>query len=269
MYLEKMKIKHFDKIFLAIVFAFYAVACFAQAKGDTLVVQGKDLELKNLKTGNSTYIVYNKKTKESPAEKIVLVKIKTERATRDNKPAFAVTQQWDSDGAIVHTAYTVFDSKDFSTLFHDTYWKRLGYSTKFDFEAKKVAFDGNVSDGDKQKSEQDFNDSFNKYNLNWHSDLIIFTLLPYKENRNFKINFYDPGFGKAQEVLYSVTGSDWLTDSAGEKIECWILENKFTLNGGGYQRFWISKKKHEVLKEEDSFNNTFRYKLKLEVSEDN
>ena len=262
-----MKIKHSDKIFFTVVFVFYAVACFAQTKGDTLVIQAKDLELKNLKTGNSTYIVYNKKTKESPAEKIVLVKIKVESKTQNDKPVFAVTQQWDSDGAIVHQAYTVFDAKDFSTLFHDTYWKRLGYRTKFDFESRKVSFDGNVSDGDKQKSEQDFSESFGKYNLNWHSDLIIFTLLPYKENRNFKINFYDPGFGKAQEVLYSVTGSDSLINSAGEKIECWTLETKFTQNGGGYQKFWVSKKKREVLKEEDSFNNTFRYKLKLGVSE--
>lgn len=264
-----MKMKHFNKFFLTIVFVFFATPSFAQTKGDTLVIGAKDLQLKNLKTGNSTYVVYNKKTKESPAEKIVLVKIKAESTTYNNKPAFAVTQQWDSDGSVAHTAYTVFDAKDFSTLLHDTYWKRLGYSTKFDFEARKVSFEGNVSDNDKQKSEQDFNESFNKYNLNWHSDLIIFTLLPYKENRNFKINFFDPGFGKSQEVLYSVTGSDFLTNSSSEKIECWVLENKFTQNGGGYQKFWISKKQKEVLKEEDSFNNTFRYKLKSEISEDN
>lgn len=259
-----MKLKQLNKIFLTIVFVFFTVPSFAQTKGDTIVIQAKDLELKNLKTGNSTYIVYNKKTKQSPSEKIVLVKIKVESKIQNNKPAFAVTQQWDSDGAVVHTAYTVFDAKDFSTLLHDTYWKRLGYSTKFDFETRKVSFDGNVSENDKRKSEQDFDESFNKYNLNWHSDLIIFTLLPYKENRNFKINFYDPGFGKAQEVLYSVIGSDLLTSSTSKKIECWVLETKFT-QSVGYQKFWISKKEKEVLKEEDSFNNTFRYKLKLDV----
>lgn len=268
--MEEMKTKFLNKIILTFVFVFFAGASFAQTKGDTLVIQAKDLELKNLKIGNSAYIVYNKKTKQSPAEKIVLVKIKTESTIHNNKPAIAVSQQWDLDGTVIHTAYTVFDAKDFSTLLHDTYWKRLGYSTKFDFEARKVSFDGDVSENDKQKSEQDFNESFNKYNLNWHSDLIVFTLLPYKENRNFKINFYDPGFGKAREVLYSVTGSELLTNSAGEKIECWVLETKIPQSaGGGYQRFWISKRKREVLKEEDSFNNTFRYKLKFEVSEEN
>jgi hypothetical protein len=131
---------------------------------------------------------------------------------------------------------TVLDAKDFSTLLHDTYWKRLGYSQKFDFVAKKVYFDGNVPDADKAKTAQDFNESFSKYNLNWHSDLIILTLLPYKENRTFKINFFDPGFGKAQEAVYTVKGGDVLTNASGEKVDCWILEHRPT-PGNSYQRF--------------------------------
>lgn len=260
--------KYLNKVFLSFVVVFFATYSFAQTKGDMVVIEPKDLVVRNLQTGNFTYVVFNKKTKQSPSEKITLVKIKVESKPYNNKPAFAITQQWDSDGNVVHTAYTVLDAKDFSTLLHDTYWKRLGYSTKFDFLAKKVYFDGNVPDTDKQKSEQDFNESFNKYNLNWHSDLIVLTLLPYKENRTFKINFFDPGFGKAKEVFYSVTGSDFLINSSGEKIECWVLEHKPT-TGDGYQRFWISKKKKEVLKEEDLFNNVYRYKLKSEVSEEN
>lgn len=260
--------EHLNKIASAFVIAFLATYSFAQTKGDTLVIEPKDLVVKNLQTGNSTYVVFRKKTKQSPSESITLVKIKVESKTYNNKPAFAITQQWESDGNIVHTAYTVLDAKDFSTLLHDTYWKRLGYSQKFDFEAKKVYFDGNVPDPDKVKTEQDFNESFNKYNLNWHSDLIIFTLLPYKENRTFKINFFDPGFGKAQEAIYTVTGSEFLINSSGEKIDCWVLAHRPT-SGNGYQKFWISKKTKEVLKEEDLFNDVYRYKLKLEVTEDN
>jgi hypothetical protein len=260
--------KYLNKIALAFVIVFLAVHSFAQTKGDVLVIEPKDLLVKNLQTGNFAYLVYRKKTKESSPETMTLVKIKVESKTYNNKPAFAITQRWESDGNIVHTAYTVLDAKDFSTLLHDTYWKRLGYSQKFDFETKKVSFDGNVPDSDRAKTEQDFNESFNKYNLNWHSDLIMFTLLPYKENRTFKINFFDPGFGKAEEVLYAVTGSDFLINSSGEKIDCWVLEHKLD-SGNGYQKFWISKKKKEVLKEEDLFNNTYRYKLKFEVTEEN
>jgi hypothetical protein len=243
--------------------------CFAQAKTDTLVVQSKNLDLKNIRTGNHTYVVYSKKTKQGPSERAVLVKINTEFKTHNNKPALAITQQWDLD-TVVHSAYTVLNVKDFSTLFHTTYWKRLGYAANFDFETKKVSFTGSVPDSVKLKSMKDFDESFNKYNLNWHSDLVIFPLLPFKENRTFKINFYDPGFGGAEQVSYSVSGSDFLMNSSGEKIECWVLEHKVILTGdvAGAQRFWISKKTKEVLKEEDELGKRgFRYKLKLGVSE--
>lgn len=256
--------KHLNRIVPAFVILFLAVCSLAQTKGDVLDIEPKDLVLRNLKTGNFTYVVFNKKTKQSPSEKIALVKIKVESKPYNNQPAFVINQQWESDGNIVHTAYTVLDGKDFSTLLHDTYWKRLGYSTKFDFIARKVYFDGNVPESAKLQSEQDFNESFSSKNLNWHSDLIILTRLPYKENRAFNINFFDPGFGKAKKALYTVTGSDSLTNASGEKIECWILEH-IPSSGDGYEKFWISKKKKEVLREEDFFNNTYRYKLKSEV----
>ena len=67
--------------------------------------------------------------------------------------------------------------------------------------------------------------SFGAYNLNWHDDLIVYSMLPYKENRTFMINYYDPGFGKPAEVGYSVTGSDVLVDRGGATIDCWVLEH--------------------------------------------
>lgn len=166
-------------------------------------------------------------------------------------------------------ASTLLNAIDFSTLQHNFYWKRLGYSSKYDFETKNVSFEGNVSDSARTKSIADFNNSFNNYNLNWHSDLIIFPLLPYKENRTFKINFYDPGFGQPRDVFYTVTGIETLLSSAGEKVNCWTLEHKLTGGAVGYQKFWISNKTNEVIKEEDLFNGRYRYKIKLIVSEKN
>lgn len=239
---------------------------FAQ-KSDTLLIKPEHLNIKGLKKGKSTYIVYNKKSKEAPAERIVLVKINVESKTQNGKPVISVVQQWDRDTA-VHSAVTLFNSTDFSTLMHNSWWKRLGYTSKFDFETKEVSFEGKVADSVKAKSNSDFQKSFEHYNLNWHSDLVIFPMLPYKENRVFKINFYDPGFGAAEPVLYRVTGSDRLTNSAAEKVDCWTLEHQFDKPFKGYQKFWISKKSKEVLKEEDSFNGGYRYKLKFAVSED-
>jgi len=78
-------------------------------------------------------------------------------------------------------------------------------------------------------------------------------MLPYREGRTFAIQFYDPGFGKPEKAIYDVTGSEFLTGSDGSKIDCWVMQHKFEIpaGGGGTQRFWISKRSHEVLKEED------------------
>jgi hypothetical protein len=143
----------------------------------------------------------------------------------------------------------------------------LPYSSKFDFAARKVSFDGTISDSSMGKIQEAFNESFEQYNLNWHSDLFIFTILPFKENRSFKINFYDPGFGKPQEVVYDITGSERLSTYSGNKIDCWLMECKHA--GKDYQRFWIDKKNKVVVKEEDVFNSRYRYKIKLEVGENN
>jgi hypothetical protein len=236
-----------------------------------MYVQPENLRLKNLQTGDYSYIVFVKKTKEAPSQRICLVKINVEPQLYHDKPAYIIKQQWDLD-TVVHAAYSVFDAKSFSTILHDTYWKALGYSMKYDFEAKTVDFKnvnhkGGVPDSIKSKSVADFNDSFNKYNLNWHADLIIYTLLPYKDKRTFMINYYDPGFGKAEEVAYTVTGSETIKSHNGQTVDCWVLNHDDPKNG--YERFWISKKTNEVLKEEDFFGGRgYRYKLKIGISGD-
>jgi len=236
---------------IALLFLF-ALSAFGQ-KADPFIVGSHDLEMQNLQPGNSTYVVYFKKTADGPAERITLVRISVERTTVNGRKLFQITQQWESGDEVVHTAKTLHDANDLSTVFHETWWKRLGYSTIFDFTAKRVDFKGQVEDSAKSKTVEDFNQSFGNYNLCWHSDLVIFPLLPYKQGRTFIIKFYDPGFGKAQDATYQVTDIEFLVSSEGNKIDCWIMEHKFEVpaGGSGTQRLWISKRTHEVLKEED------------------
>ena len=195
---------------------------------------------------------------------MILAKMNVARETWHDKPVIIVKQQWDRD-SVVHKAYTVFDAQDFSTLLHDTYWRALGYAMVFDFETRK--FDSRevnraIPDSIKTKCEQELAGSFGKYNLNWHDDLVIYSMLPYKENRTFLINYYDPGFGAPEEVPYTVTGSAPLTGRSGEIIDCWVLEHG---DANGSERFWISKKTREVLKEEDHGRGGYRFKYKLGV----
>lgn len=248
----------------------FAVNSFGQ-KADTVSVQKQNLEFKYLRTGNSSYIVYFKKTATGPAEKITLVKINVEPTTVDGRKAYAVTQQWDGNDAVVHTSNTLHAADDFSTLRHDIWWKARGFTVKFDFLTRQVSFDGAISDAAKSRIVEDFNQSFESYNLSWHSDLTIFPLFPFRSGRTFKVNFYDPGAGKSKIAEYNVVGSEALAGGGGgEKIDCWIMEHKSEMPSGGIytQRFWISKKTQEVLKEEDQFPGGFRYKLKIEISEE-
>lgn len=261
------------KLLLLLALSAFTIPSIAK-NTDTIRVEPGTLDLKQLQTGDFGYLQYNKKTKDAPGGRVTLIRFNIEAKQYHNKPAFFVKQQWEYD-TVVHKCYTVFDAKDFSTILHDTYWRRLGYSIKLDFKTKTVEFTsvnvkGGIPDSVKSVAIKDFHESFNKYNLNWHADMIIYSLLPYKENRTFVINYYDPGFGKAEEVAYTVIGSDYLTGSGGEKIGCWVLNN-YNDNKDpekGYERFWISKKSHEVLKLENYFGGGrgYRYKVKLGVS---
>jgi len=152
---------------LPIFFGLGAAVSFAQ--GDTVTITAKDLIKNKLPVGNLTYVVFTRKTKDSPATSLTFVEIKVERMTYKDRSAVAITQRWDSDGATVHKAYTVLDARDFSTLLHDTYWKRLGYTSHFDFLTRKVSFEGPVPSESRDTTEKDFSNSFKDYNLNWQS----------------------------------------------------------------------------------------------------
>src|SRR5262245_16342658 len=243
-------------------------------KTDTVFIQKQNLDLKHLRTGDSTYIIYFKKTAEGPAERMTLVKINVAPTVINGKKAFAITQQWDAGDTVAHTSYTLHDAEDFSTLRHEIRWERNeiwrrpnAFSAKFDFMTRQVSFEEGVDEARKSQIVKDFNDSFESYNLCWHSDLTIFPLFPYENGRTFKVNFYDPGASKAQVVEYVVTGSETLSGGGGEKSNRWETDHKFQRsNGNGSQRFWISKKTREVLKEEDQYSGGFRYKLKIGIS---
>ena len=152
-------------------------------KGDTLHVRPADLNIKGLQTGDYSYLIIRQKARDSPATSMILAKMSVTRENYHDKPAIVVRQQWDRD-SVVHKAYTVFDARDFSTLLHDTYWRVLGFAMVFDFETRKFdsrAVGKPIPDSVKTSCEQEFAASFGAYNLNWHDDLVIYSMLPYKE----------------------------------------------------------------------------------------
>jgi hypothetical protein len=258
------------KIFLTFILFILAGLSVDARTLDTIRVKPGDMDVKSLRKGNYNYILYYRKTKESPATTMILINMSVNEDNYHGRPAIVVKQRWERD-TVVHTAYSVFSTKGFSSILHETWWKSLGYSMKFDFEAKKadyknITLKNGIPDSVIWKGTEGFNQSFANYNLNWHDDLLIYTMLPYADNRTFIINYYDPGFDGAEEIIYTVTGSEILTDHAGIKIDCWVLNHSDRDDTGGYERFWISKKGREVLKEEDfGHARGFRFKVKLGI----
>jgi hypothetical protein len=243
------------------------VGLLAGVDGDTMHVRPSDLDIKGLQTGNYNYLIVFQNALDSPAKGLTFVRMNVERGLYHQKPAITIRQQWDRD-SVIHRSYTVFDAGSFATLLHDTYWSRLGYSMVFDFEARTVDSKTvlrRIPDSIRTGAEKELAGSFAAYNLNWHDDLVIYSMLPYKEGRTFMINYYDPGFGAPQEVAYTVSGSDWLVNRGGEKIDCWVLAHS---EEGATEKYWISKKGHEVLKEEDHVlkSGLYRFKYKLGVA---
>lgn len=259
------------KLFLSITLLLSITLSSSAKIADTIKIAPGTLELQHLQKGNFGYHQFVKKTKDGPAGKVTLIRFNVETKPYNDKPAIEVTQQWEYD-TIVHKCFTVFNPKDFSNIFHETYWKRLGYSVRLDFGTKTVDFKNinnksDVPDSIKTIAVKDFTNSFKAFNLNWHADMLIYSLLPYKEGRVFIINYYDPGFGPSEEAAYTVTGSEPLTGRNGESIDCWVLNNYVDnkVPEKGYERFWISKKTREVLKLENFMGagRGYRYKVKL------
>ena len=236
-------------------------------KRDTVTIDASMVNTQVLKPGVNRYLVYFKNGRDSSRINFQMWTRKIEFVNFKGREAISVTQEWEDNSQITHKVYSVNNKKTFAPLFHDTWWKRSG-SAKFDFIDKTAYFrDTLLSASDTLKAKKNMYGAFiqaqDQYVLNWHLDLEVFSILPYKENTTFAINFYDPGFSAPSKQLYSVTGSGSLTGYEDQKVDCWLLTHE---SRGNKETFWISKKTREVLKLEQEFQGRFRYKIKLGYS---
>ncbi|PZR27875.1 MAG: hypothetical protein DI535_09020 [Citrobacter freundii] len=253
------------KILLAITSLLLGSA--ASGQQDTVKITPDMVNTKVLKKGTNRYLVYFRLGKDSSRTNYQLWNRTVDHIDYQGKKAIAVTQEWEDNTKIVHKVYSVCDEKTFAPFFQQSEW--VGRTnTKFDF-LKKEGFvkDTLLTDADtariKKQTLQAFRQASNEYVLNWHLDLEVFPILPYKEGRTFMINFYDPGFTAPELQAYTVTGSAKLTGYDNQEIDCWLLTHTSQNNK---EVFWVSKKTKEVLKLEQQFGERYRYKIKLGFS---
>jgi hypothetical protein len=256
-----------ELLLLKAFFLFSIVGSFAQ-KADTIVVDAKNLQIKNLHFGNSNYMIYSRKGADKPNQNNTLVKINVSKQDHNGQEAVVINQIWYESDTVSHTSFTLLKANDLSTIQHNYWWKRNRQNISLNFEKKTANIEGKISDVQKEKFLKSFNQAAESgYFLNWHSDLVMFPLLPFKENTVFKIKFYYPGFSLPSTEIYKVVGSETLKGLAGENIDCWVLEYALPKGMTGYQRFWIAKKTREFIKEEDKIGEYYRIKLRMVVSE--
>ena len=236
-------------------------------KADTIKITPEQINTNVLIPGTHRWLVYFKMGADSPRTMFNIWSRTIHKITYNGSDAIEVTQVWEDKDSVMHTTRSISDAKDFRTLYHTSWWKQRGSST-LDFSTGDFII--NNQPLTKQDTAQRakrlraaFDKAMGQYTLNWHLDLEVFPLLPYKNNVTFLINYYDPGSIDPKWVPYTVTGSARLAGWDGQSVDCWLLEHS---NPNNKEVFWISKKTREVLKLEQQFGTRYRYKIKLSFS---
>ena len=178
---------------------------------------------------------------------------------KDGKRCFAISQHWyGGDSMSYRKVYSLNATADFAPIYHSETVR--GKTAAYNWSSTGIV----GADSAKGNVKKGFDLSFTEPNLNWNLDIETFEMLPLGAGKSFWINFYDAGLEPPKYVLYKVTGSEQLTLMSGEKVDCWKLFSEGSSPQGPYsETYWISKKGHEFLKEEDSFSGIYRYKIKM------
>lgn len=231
---------------------------------DTVLITPKTIKVQQLKEGKSKYLVYFTRGESAPASEMQLWNIAVKRELYNGKEAIIIDQHWDSKDTIIHSAKSISTIEDFSPLYHESWWK-MRDKRIFDVQRRSLLINGTgvtLSDTISQKRSvyQSFLSSQNQYFLNWHLDLVVFAMLPYRKNVTFLIPFYEFGYDVPKKIAYSVVGEVDLEIVNGTKIKCWLLKHEEKDNT---EIFWISKSSPEVMRLEQKFRNIYRYKIRL------
>jgi len=233
---------------------------YASAQTDTIRVADKRLNTAALKPGLRQYMVYFQSPKKKNSIGFWLWLRDTRIESRNGEKVFVTSQHWyGSDTTSYRTVYSVNRVSDFSPLYHSE--TVGGKNRSYNWYADKIKGADTVK---VQNTQKDFSLDFTAPSFNWNLDIETFEMLPLAAGKTFAINFYDAGSTPPAYVIYKVIGSEVITTTDNQKADCWKLVNESDHQGQhATETFWISKKNHEFLKEEDSFAGSYRYKVKM------
>lgn len=232
----------------------------ASAQTDTITAENHKLITANLKPGLRQYLVYFQVPKQPKMLRMSLWMRNISLKKLNGTDVFVTIQHWYGQDSTGYRTFRSINRKaDFAPIFHEE--KANGKLKAYNWDAKKIT----GADTIKDNAAKDFSLAFDRSNLNWNLDIETFEMLPLAAGKNFAIYFYDAGLTPPAYVIYKVIGSEVVDINDNKNIDCWKLFTEGKLpDGKTYtETYWISKKNHELLKEEDFYNGMYRYKIKL------
>jgi hypothetical protein len=251
--------KKFINILTISMMVYFISIKSANAQVDTIRLKDKRLNTSALKPGLNQYLVYFQTTAK-PKSLVFwfwLRDIKIE--TRNGAKVFTISQHWyGSDTVSYRQVYSVNRVEDFAPVYHAETIKNI--SKAYNWYHDKITGADSIANN----PQKTFSLNFTVPNFNWNLDIETFEMLPLAAGKTFAINFYDAGLEPPAYVNYKVTGDEVLTTLNNDHVDCWKLFTETDYKGTHYtETYWISKKGHEFLKEEDTYPGGYRYKLKM------
>lgn len=254
-------------VVLLSVLLFNSLLPFAQSRPDTITIDATIINAAALTPGTARHLVYLKNGRDSTRVNYQLWTRHVEYVKHNNREAIRINQQWEDSDTVFHTVSSVCDRQSFLPLLQDGWWKSFG-NMSFDFVTQKASVQGiPLSASDTALLQKRIHTAYmqvvNTYFLNWHLDLEVFSMLPFRVATSYRINFYDPGALPPQQQVYTVIGSGTVKGYNNQEVECWLLRHG---EGKNTETFRISKRTKEVSKLEQELNGRYRYKIRLKDS---
>jgi hypothetical protein len=258
-----MQMKNYTKWRKALVLLsalIFSCTAMLHAQTDTVYPGSRHLNTGILKPGLRQYLVYHQWPQFSKVLQFSYWMRDISIGQKNGAEVFVIRQHWyTADSTRYWTFLSLNSTRDFTPLYHAA--SGNGKVAAYNWSSARIAGADTVTGN----TQQDFSLVFDRPNFNWHLDIETFEMLPLAAGKTFAINFYDAGLSPPEFVIYKVTGQEALRTLDNRQVDCWklVTSGKDPTGKSYTQTFWISKKGHELLKEEDEFDGRYRYKIKL------
>ncbi len=229
---------------------------FAQV--DTISIKNNNLQIANLKEGNSQYLCWLKDTKSGSVSAISMAERTILFQKINGKDVIVIVKHnFNNDTINNKYVYTVSDRYNFKTLYN--YSKKLNVIEAYNYQGDEIK----GADSIKQNTKANFLLKFKNLPYNDDLDLETLSVLPVKNiGQKMAISFYHAGSAITPKFHpVEVVGEEQLSTINNIKVDCWVI--KLSFDSENYDLSWVSKSTHELLRFESRGPSDTFYKVKL------